>query len=221
MEIWLDTVNAAVIKDAAQMGILHGITTNPSIAGASGLCLEELLENLLTLQPGPVTVQVTTTKSETMLVQARALHALSPRIMVKIPVSAEGLKAIHALGQEGIATMATAIFDSNQILLAARAGATYLAPYFSKICENDVDGLDVFKSMLRLLRHYNFPSKLLAASLQSAEQLRECAEVGAHAVTLKDRVFQEFVQEHPSTTECIERFAKDWSGAVPPKLLPL
>jgi transaldolase len=220
MEIWLDTANLDLIASATKMGILHGVTTNPSIVSKSGLVLEELLEKILAEQKGPVTAQVTATSVEQMMTQARALHAFSPRILVKIPVTADGLKAIHGLNQEQIPTMATAVFDLNQTLLAARAGASYIAPYFSRICEDDMDGIEVVKAMLRLLHRYNFPSKLIAASLGSSEQVRECAEMGAHAVTLNEKVFHDFLENHPSTMESIERFTKDWKGAKKGKKLP-
>ncbi len=219
MELWLDTANFDVVKTAAQMGIVHGVTTNPSIVAKSNMALEDLLEKLLALQSGPVTAQATGRTADELVAQARSLHAFSPRIIVKIPVTLEGLKAIGQLTQEHIPVMATAVFDLNQTLLAARAGATYIAPYFSRICEDDMDGIEVCKAMLRLLHRYNFFSKLLAASLRTPEQIKECAEFGAHAVTLNDKVFHDFVEDHPMTMESLEKFAKDWKGVKKGKRL--
>lgn len=221
MEIWLDTSNLGFIKNVQQMGILCGVTTNPSIVAKSQESLEDLIEKILAIQPGPVTVQVMADQADSMVLQGHALREFSDRILVKVPVTEEGLKAIYRLNQAKIPTMATAVFDPSQVLLAARAGAEYIAPYFSRICEADVDGIQALKSMLRLLNHYKFSGKLIAASLRSAEQVKECCEIGAHAVTLNEKVFQEMIQDHPLTTQSLSRFAKDWETAKKRKSLPL
>ncbi|MDE3045480.1 MAG: fructose-6-phosphate aldolase [Verrucomicrobiota bacterium] len=221
MEIWLDTANLETIKRAQQMGFLYGVTTNPTVVAKSNEVLEDLLEKILALQGGPVTVQVIATEASGMIAQGKALYAFSPRIVVKVPVTAEGLNAIHALNKENIPTMATAVFESSQALLAASAGAHYVAPYFSRICEADIDGIQVLKTMLHLLRQYKFNAKLIAASLRTPEQVRECCEMGAHAVTLNEKVFADFIQDHPLTTQSVQRFAKDWETAKKRKSLPL
>ncbi len=221
MEIWLDTADLELIENAKQMGILHGVTTNPSIIAKSKMEMEELLEKILALQSGPLTVQVTANESAKMIEQGKALAQFSDRLIVKVPVTAEGLKAIHALTQNKIPVMATAVFDLNQVLLAARAGATYIAPYFSAICEMDMEGISQFKEMVKLLKEYQYPSKLLAASLKSPEQVRQCAEMGAHAVTLNSEVFSAFVDDHEETMKRIEKFSKDWKTAKERKRLPL
>jgi len=221
MQIWLDTVDLDLIQRAKAMGILYGVTTNPSIIAKSKVNLEEALVQILHLQKGPVTVQVTAEDSPAMIHQGESLFGFSNRIIVKVPVTPEGLKAIFALTQSGIPTMATAVYDTNQVLLAASSGASYIAPYFSRICEADIDGIEALKAMLRLLHRYNFSSKLLAASLKSSEQVKQCAEMGAHAVTLNEKVFQQFVEENPLTRQSIDRFAKDWTSAKERRSLPL
>ncbi len=221
MEIWLDTADFEFIEQAKEMGILHGVTTNPSIVASSNLALEDLLEKILSLQNGPVTAQVTALEAPKMIAQGEALRAFSPRLIVKVPVTAQGLKAIHALTQKKIPVMATAVFDLNQVLLAAKAGATYIAPYFSTICELDMSGIDQFHMMQKLLRGYQYPSKLLAASLKSGEQVRQCLELGVDAVTLNQEVFSSFTEDHEETLSRLEKFEKDWKGATPRKKLPL
>ncbi len=221
MEIWLDTADLELIGNAKQMGILHGVTTNPSIVAKSKMGIEDLLRKILALQPGPVTVQVTASDANQMIEQGEALHHFSNRILVKIPVTAEGLKAIYNLSQKKIPVMATAVFDPRQVLLAARAGSTYIAPYFSSMCELDMAGVDQFNVMLNLLRRYQYPSKLLAASLNSSEQVRQCLELGADAVTLKGEVFLSFIENHEETMNQIAKFAKDWETAKKRKKLPL
>src|SRR3989344_4871878 len=221
MEIWLYTSNLRLIQNVQKLGILYGVTTNPSIIAKSQEPLEDLLGKILAIQTGPVTVQVTATQADQMVLQGHALRQFSDRIMVKVPVTEEGLKAIYTLNQAKIPTMATAVFDANQVLLAASSGAQYIAPYFSRICEADTDGIQALKSMLRLLHHYKFNGKLIAASLHSTEQVRECCEMGAHAVTLNEKVFQEFIQDNPLTVQSVSRFARDWETAKKRKSLPL
>lgn len=220
MEIWLDTAELDLIETAKEMGILHGVTTNPSIVAKSKMGLEELLEKLLQLQIGPVTAQVTAQEAPKMIEQGESLYRFSNRMIVKVPVTREGLKTIHSLSQKKIPVMATAVFDSNQVLLAARAGATYIAPYFSSMCELDMTGLEQFKAMLHLLERYQYPSKILGASLKSAEQVRQCAEMGAHAVTLNKEVFLSFVDNNPETVKRVDKFSKDWKSAKERKSLP-
>lgn len=221
MEIWLDTAEIDCIQNANDMGILHGVTTNPSIVAKSKWALEELLEIVLQVQKGPVTAQVTAQKAPEMIHQGEALAQFSPRIVIKVPVTQEGLKAIYALSSQNKPVMATAVFDLSQVLLAAKAGAQYIAPYFSSICELEMSGLDQLKSMHQLLARYKYPSKLLAASLKSAEQVRQCLEMGIDAVTLNPEVFAMFIDNHPETLKRVERFSKDWKGAKERKRLPL
>lgn len=213
MEIWLDTVDLPLIEEAVSMGILHGVTTNPSIIAKAKKPLEEILETILAVQKGPVTAQVTAKTAPQMIRQGESLFSFSNRIIVKVPVNSEGLKTIHSLSKSGIPVMATTVFDENQVLLAAKAGAVYIAPYFSRICENDIGGIETVKAMMRLLNRYENRSKLIAASLRTAEQVKECVELGAHAATLNEIVFKALIDEHPMTKLSIQKFLKDWEGA--------
>ncbi len=120
------------------------------------------------------------------------------------------MKAIALLNECQIPTMATAIFDLNQVLLAASAKAKYIAPYYSRICEEDREGAEIMKAMLRLLHRYQYSSKIIAVSLHSPEQIQECCEMGAHAVTLNEKVFCEFIEDHPQIVKNIDRFNRDW-----------
>lgn len=208
MEIWLDTADLSAIAEAKQLGILHGVTTNPLIVAESKKPLEQLLDELLNVQSGPVTAQVTSREAKEMIVQGQAIHKQSDRLIVKIPVTREGLFAIHALSKEGVPIMATAVFNSTQCLLAARAGASYLAPYYSRICENDMEGHEIFRAMVDLLRRYHYPSKILAASIQTPEQVEECARIGVDAVTLKKKTFEETIEDHPLTLKALSHFEK-------------
>ena len=220
MQIWLDTAEIPLIERAAKMGVLYGVTTNPSIVAESNMALEDLIESILKIQQGPITVQVTAHDAKTMVQQAEALYRFSDRIVVKIPAMKEGYEAIHSLSGK-IPTMATAIFDVNQVLLAAKAGATYIAPYYSRICEADIDGIEAIRAMLCLLHRYGFTSQLLAASLRSPEQVKELAQMGAHAVTLKEDVFMGLIENNPLTVQSLQRFSHDWGRAKKRGSLPL
>ena len=220
MEIWLDSVDLALIEKANQMGILHGVTTNPTIVSQSAHNLEDLLSKILDLQKGPLAVQVTGKESGSMIVQGKALHAYSNRILVKISATGEGIKAIHALTGLKIPTMAADVFDQNQVLLAARAGAEYAAPCYSGICEADMNGSEALKAMLRLLHRYNYSSKILASSLKTPEHLKECSEMGTHGAAIDEKVFAELIEDHPMTLKSVNRFVKDWKKAKERKVLP-
>jgi transaldolase len=219
MEIWLDTSNLAAVHKAFQLGILHGVTTNPSIAAHSGMAIESLLKALLEAQSGPVTAQVIASQADDMIRQGEALAGISERVIVKIPVIREGLRAIHHLSQKKIPVMATAVFDASQALLAATAGASYAAPYFSRICEADQDGIHILRSIVQLMQRYRYPCKIIAASLHSIEQLRECALIGVDAVTIGDKLFDEWIENHPLTMKTLERFERDWKTAPHSRIL--
>jgi transaldolase len=218
MEIWLETANVGAVQKAQQLGVLHGVVTNPTIAARSGLSLEDLLQKLLEAQTGPVAAQVVSAKAETMIQQGLALASYSDRMIVKVPVTREGLQAIHVLSQKKIPVIATAIFDLNQALLAARSGASYVSPYFSHICEADQDGIEVIRSMVRLFSDYGYPSKILASSLQSTQHVVECSTLGLDAVAFNENLFDEYVQDHPMTMKTLKTFERDWKTAVKSKL---
>jgi transaldolase len=220
MEIWLDTTDIPTIKKAKRLGILHGVTTNPSIVAHSKKGLEELLKALLETQDGPVAVQVTLPSGEEMVGQGEAIAQFSPRFIVKVPVTAEGLFAIHTLSAKKIPVMATAVFDPNQCILAARAGALYIAPYYSHICDEELEGYETFCKMVKLLERHGYSSKILAAALRTTEQVRECASIGVDAVTMNEKIFEEYIADHPSTIKALSRFDLDWNtDSVAPNFL--
>jgi transaldolase len=219
MEIWLETANLGAVQKANRLGVLHGIFTNPSIVARSGLSMEDLMQKLLDAQKGPVTAQVVSSKADEMIRQGEALFSFSNRIFVKVPMTCEGLHVIYVLTKKKIPVIATAVFDLNQTLLAARAGAVYISPCFSNICEAEQDGINELRMMVELLQRYHFASKILATSLRSTEQLRECAALGIDAVTLNETLFDEYVNDHPATLKKIKHFDREWKGAIKSKLL--
>lgn len=205
MEIWLDSINAKFIQKAKEMGILHGVTTNPSLL-ANSEDKQKTIQSLFDLQDGPVTVQVTSKIASEMITQGLALEELSEKMIVKIPVTQEGLKAIHALSAKGVETMATVIFTYEQYLLAAKAGAVYAAPYYSAMVNAGLNVEDIISRMCYMRDRYGFPTKILAASLQTLDQIKTCIDLGVDAITLKDPLFEEFTANNGLTLEREKKF---------------
>ncbi len=199
MELWIDTINTKLIKEAKEMGLLHGVTTNPSILSKAIGPVEKVLQEILSIQEGPLTIQVEAETAEEMIEQGKKFHAFSPRVIVKVPVTPEGLKAIHVLSKQKIKTMATVIFHSRQVLLAAMAGADYAAPYVSRMLMSDENAMTQLHSMMHIVRNYQFKTKILAASLRTLDQISLCVEMGLHAITLKDDVFSQMTEAHELT----------------------
>lgn len=212
MEIWLDTCDSQSIEAACQLGIIHGITTNPSILAGAHADPEKVINTLLDLQDGPVAVQITAAASDEMIRRAMALHAFSDRIIVKLPVTQQGLIAIKALSQEEVCTMATAVFQPSQALLAALAGADYVAPYLGRMFDAGIDAQAALQSMVTIYRQYGFKTKILAAAIKTTDQIIACAEMGISAVTLKNSLFGRFVADDSYTLDSIKAFSEDWEA---------
>lgn len=215
MEVWLDAVSHEAMDAGCRQGILFGITTNPSILSRSEMPLEEVIGLLLSAQPGPVAVQVTTDTAADMIRQGKLLFEHSPRIVVKVPVTRTGLEAIHVLTKAKIPTMATAIFHAKQMLAASLAGAAYVAPYVGAIGESGKDPIVVLQDMLAIKRNYSFDVKILGAALRTPEQLTQCAAIGLQAVTLSKALFNDLTGDAPETMQRLQRFKADWEQAKP------
>lgn len=212
MEIWLDTCDSEIILNAKRLGILHGVTTNPSILAKAGEDHDKIISNLLEVQNGPVAVQVTAYNAESMIKQGLALRSISDRIIVKVPVVQDGLAAIRYLSRENVRVMATAIFQPQQALLAALAGADYVAPYVGRMLDEGMDAFDALDSMKSIYKSYQFKTKILAAALRTPEQVMVCARMGIQAVTLKSTLFSQFTADSELTLNCLNVFAEDWEA---------
>lgn len=211
MELWLDSIHLNLVKKANDLNVLTGVTTNPAILAACEN-VEETLTSLLEIQEGPITCQVTMSDARGMIQQALAYERISERIIVKIPVTQEGLKAIHALAEKDIDTMATVIFDYRQYLLASKAGATYAAPYYSSILNAGNNAEKELQRMCTYKQHYGLKTKILAASIKDFQQLETCLDLGVDAITLKDDLFLKFIEDHPLTVERIQKFHETWDS---------
>lgn len=213
MELWLDTIDVKAIDKATQCGLLYGVTTNPAILSKSLKPAETILEELLNHFSGPLAVQVTVKEAAKMMEQGKGLFQFSSRIVVKVPVTEEGIEAIYHLSQAGIPVMATTIFSSIQAWLALKAGASYVVPYFSHLGES---ALDVSLSIQKMLFNQK---KLLIASLTTPEQVALCAERGFSAATLKADLFHKCLAAPTQTLDHLGRFEKAWQEAPPSELL--
>lgn len=206
MQIWLDTIDLGLVKEAAHAGIISGVTTNPSILSRSRN-VPETLRTLLDIQPGRVAVQVTGENSDAIIEEAHSIAAFSERMAVKIPLHYQGLVAMYALRREKIPLLATAIFHPKQALLAAQAGVTYIAPYFFHMGEERFDHLNAMVTILQ-----GYPTKILVASLKTLSDLIFCATIGVAACTIKKELYLELMAEPPSMKEALQRFSTEWEA---------
>lgn len=213
MLIWLDTANLDTVQAALDLGILFGITTNPNIIAESGKPLKQLLGELLNHQDGPLAVQVIASEIPEMIKQGKELYDFSERIIVKIPATSEGLEVIHTLSQEGIPTMATAVFLPYQAFLASMAGANFIAPYLSHIEKSGKNPKTVLESMMQILKNNELNSEILAASINSIELFQQCAEMGIPHITVKDSLFSQLIQTPQATQEWVNKFSTAWETA--------
>lgn len=211
MEFWLDTIDLSVIEKATSMGLLHGVTTNPSLLSKSQNPLTTVV-SILNVQNGPLAVQVTELETNEMVAQGKKLYQTSPRIIVKVPVTRNGWEAMHILSKENIPVMATAIFHPMQALLAARAGASYVAPYFTRMLKAGDNPLIQIEAMKKMCGHYKLPTKIIAANPKTVEQVRACAELGIEAVTIREDLFADLSDTHELTAHAVEQFLDEWKN---------
>jgi TalC/MipB family fructose-6-phosphate aldolase len=223
MEIWLDTCDTKTISLAKDLGILFGVTTNPTLIAAESEGIEEMVNRLLDEQDGPLAVQVTADRSAEMIKQAVALHTFSDRIIVKVPVIREGLIAMKELVQQGISVMATAVFQPNQAILAALAGADYVAPYLCRMFDAGIDAYASLQTMLTIYQKYGFKTKVLVAALRTPDQITNCAASGVSAVTMKGPLFNQFISDDSTALTTLRAFSEDWAArkTKESELLPL
>jgi transaldolase len=213
MKLFLDTADIEEIRIAARWGVLDGVTTNPSLfAKTSGMTYDEVLTEICTITPGPVSAEVVAEDVDGMLQEGRHFAKLAPNIVVKVPMSEEGLEAIYRFAEEGIKTNCTLIFTANQGLLAAKAGASLLSPFVGRLDDINQDGMDVIRELVAMVEVYDLDSEVLAASIRHPRHVTEAALLGAHICTLPFKVLQQMVH-HPLTDKGIKTFRDDWDKA--------
>lgn len=216
MDIWLDTTNIQTIHKAMRFGLLSGVTTNPSLIAQSKRDLEDVLEDLLHHQEGAVTAQVVAEETSEIVQQGQNLYSLSNRLIIKIPLTKNGLEAIHLLSRQGITTMATIIYHPRQALMAALAGADYVAPYLGRLENVGGDPWTMLRMIVHLFQSQRLKTKILGASLHTVEHVLKCAEAGIYGVTVKDDLFEQLIESDPMTIKGVQQFANDWKNVNTP-----
>jgi transaldolase len=209
MQIFLDTANLDQIKEAAGWGILDGVTTNPTLVSKEDRKFDELIQEICSVVPGPVSVESVSTQAEDIIVEARELAKIAENVVVKIPITLEGLKAIRALSQEGILVNTTLIFSSNQAILAAKAGARYVSPFVGRLDDISHDGMELVDQIMTIYNNYGYETEVIVASVRHPLHIIESALMGADIVTVPFASLEKMVK-HPLTDIGMERFLKDW-----------
>ena len=213
MKFFIDTANVDEIRAANDMGVIAGVTTNPSLIAKEGRDYAETLAEIASIVDGPISgeVKATTTDAAGMIEEGRAIYALDPKHMVvKIPMTAEGLKAIKVLSAEGIPTNCTLIFSANQALLAARAGATYVSPFLGRLDDISQPGIDLIQTISAIFNNYpDLHCEIIAASVRNPIHVTDCALAGADIATVPFKVIQQMTK-HPLTDSGIEKFKADY-----------
>ncbi|MCD6422262.1 fructose-6-phosphate aldolase [bacterium] len=212
MKIFLDTANVEEIKEVARLGLLDGVTTNPSLVAKEKKPFKELLLEICQLVDGPVSAEVLSLEAEGMIKEARRLHALHPNIVCKIPMTKDGLKAVKVLEQEGVRCNVTLVFSPLQAILAAKAGASFVSPFIGRLDDIGHRGMDLIEQLVFIWDNYGFESEIIVASIRHPQHVVEAALLGADIVTVPYRVIEQFTK-HPLTDIGIERFLNDWKKA--------
>ena len=212
MKFFLDTANLGEIREAAALGILDGVTTNPSLVAKEGKPFRETILQICDAVDGPVNVEVVATDTEGMLREGHDYVTWHRNVVVKLPTTREGLKACKRLSGEGIRTNLTLCFSPTQALLVAKAGATYVSPFVGRLDDISHVGMDVVRTIVQIYKNYDYPTQVLAASLRHPLHVVEAALAGAHVATLPFKVL-DLMFKHPLTDRGLEQFLKDWEKA--------
>ena len=215
MKIFLDTANIEEIRKAHTWGILDGVTTNPSLIAKTGRPFREIIEEICSIVKGPVSAEVVSLDTEGMIKEARELAKIADNIVVKIPLIKNGLKAVKRLSEEGIKTNVTLCFSSNQALLAAKAGGTYVSPFVGRLDDRGHVGMDLIEEIRTIYDNYGYQTEIIVASIRNPIHVRDAALMGADVATIPFNVFDMLVQ-HPLTDDGVKRFLADWEK-VPKK----
>lgn len=211
MQFFVDTASVDEIKEAQSMGVLDGVTTNPSLMSKESGEFEDIIRSICEIVDGPVSAEVVSTDFDGMMVEARKNAAIHEQVVVKIPITLDGLKAVKACSNEGIRTNVTLCFSPTQALMAAKAGASYISPFIGRLDDLGQDGMELIRSIRQIYNNYGFETQVLAASLRSPKHVVECALAGADVVTLPPDVLKKLLN-HPLTDSGLERFLADWDA---------
>lgn len=211
MKIFIDSAEVPELKALAQTGLVDGVTTNPSLIAKGGRNIFEALKEICAAIPGPISAEVTANDTETMLAEGRKLRKVADNIVVKVPLTPDGLKACKVLNDEGHPTNVTLCFSAVQALLAAKAGATFISPFLGRLDDGGQDGMELIREIRTIYDIYGYETQVLAASIRSANHVRDAALAGADCATIPVAVFKSLYKHH-LTDAGLEAFAKDWKS---------
>ncbi len=209
MKFFLDTANLEDIRQGVSLGLVDGVTTNPSLIAKEGRDLEDVAREICDLVEGPVSLEVVSTESSEIITEARRLAKVHENVLVKIPMIREGLKALHVVAQEGIRVNVTLIFSATQALLAAKSGAAVVSPFCGRVDDMSTDSMDLIADILTIYDNYQFDTELLVASIRHPMHVLEAARMGAHIATMPLKVMEQLLK-HPLTNIGLEKFLADW-----------
>lgn len=213
MKLFIDTANVEEIRSAAEMGIICGVTTNPSLVAREGRDFKQVVLEICSIVDGPVSAEVISQDAPGMVREALGIVEWSPNIVIKIPMTAEGLKAVKILSSKNIKTNVTLVFTVNQALLAARAGATYVSPFVGRLDDIGAEGMDVVAQIAALFNTHNIETEIIAASIRGPVHVTQAALAGADIATVPYGVLMQMVK-HPLTDAGVARFLADWEKAL-------
>lgn len=211
MKLFIDTANVDYIKEANDWGVICGVTTNPSLIAKEGRDFKEVVKEITEIVDGPISAEVISLEAKGMVEEAEELVKIHDNIVIKIPMTAEGMKAVKVLSSKGIKTNVTLIFSASQALLAARAGATYVSPFLGRLDDISNPGINIIDDIVTIFEVHGIETEIIAASVRSPKDVVEAAKFGSHIATIPYDVFVKMFK-HPLTDIGIERFLKDWES---------
>ncbi|EPE5853167.1 fructose-6-phosphate aldolase [Listeria monocytogenes] len=212
MRFFIDTANVEEIKKANRMGFIAGVTTNPSLVAKEGRDFNEVIQEITSIVDGPISGEVVSLEADEMIAEGRVIAKIHPNMVVKIPMTGEGLAAVKVLTEEGIKTNVTLVFSVTQALLAARAGATYVSPFLGRLDDIGDDGLVLIRDIADIFEIHGIPTEIISASVRHPIHVIECAKAGADIATVPFKVFEQMLK-HPLTDSGIDKFLADWEAA--------
>ena len=209
MKLFIDTANVEEIREAYALGVICGVTTNPSLIAREGRNFAQVVREIVSIVDGPISAEAVSADAPGMVSEAVELSAIHPNIVVKIPMTAEGLKATKILADKNIRTNVTLVFSANQALLAARAGATYVSPFVGRLDDISQDGMDLVYDIMEIFDRYQLPTQVIAASIRHPVHVIAAAKAGAHIATVPYKVIMQMIK-HPLTDAGVKKFLEDW-----------
>jgi transaldolase len=212
MKLFLDTANVDEIRKAWELGVISGVTTNPSLVAKEGRVFEEVLKEIHAIVDGPISAEVVSTRADEMVEEGKRLASIGKNIVIKVPMTEEGIKATHRFSQLGIRTNVTLIFSVNQALLAARAGASYVSPFVGRLDDVGQDGIQLVRDIVDLFHLHGIETEVIAASIRHPLHVTQSGLAGAHIATVPYKVITQMTK-HPLTDIGLEKFLADWEAA--------